>query len=385
MPLLPSPRSALALAVIALVSACGGESTAPMSAQEFAAGIRPDAPRSDRLRALAAGSGSTAAAATVPITNAQLFQWARLTYPELFPGNPTPLTVPYEGKVFDVQAFANGNYLGVADGVAYGLGPFTAGNLQNFGPVQQYADMVCSKVTCTPSGGTGGGTGALNGCTQGFSEAMRTGNTYRVVYLSSVLVGPASTGEYTVDGVVNGPATFEGSSATKVTTTTRGSQFGVAVNATVLSYHTAAGNELTRTLGTEVSATVQGFPSTIKAVYTAPASLNDEFTLGVGASLTKTETATTSTVIQSLPVPLPSNTATSTTTYKYEARESVSVQGRTWDTCRYRNTSPGTPGHTLTWYIYGKGLPAKMEGYSATGAVEYRGELKSATVNGAGL
>lgn len=382
---LPHSRTVLALAVVALVAACGGQSTAPMSAQEFAAAIRPDAPRSDRLRALAVGSGSTAAAA-VTITNDQLFQWARLTYPDLFPGTPTTLTVPYEGKVFDVRAFPNGNYLGVSGGVAYGLGSFTGGNLQDFGAVQTFADMVCSKVNCTPTGGGGGGgTGSLNGCTQGFSEAMRTGNTYRVVYLSSVLVTPASTGEYTIDGVVNGSAAFEGTSATKVTTTTRGSQFGVSVDATVLSYHTSTGNDLTRTLGTEVTATIQGFPATIRAVFTAPASVNDEFTLGLGTSLTKTETATTSTVVQGLPFPIPPTTNTSSSTHTFEARESVTVQGRSWDTCRYRTTSPDSPGYTLEWYIFGKGLAAKVEGYTAGGTVEYRGELKSAVLNGSPL
>jgi hypothetical protein len=378
-------RLALSLAALSLVAACGGESSAPMSAQEFAAAIRPDAPRSDRLRALGVGGGSTASAATT-ITSDQLFQWARLTYPDLFPGTPATLTVPYEGKVFDVRAFPNGNYLGVSGGVAYGLGSFTGGNLQNFGAVQSFADLVCSKVNCTPtSGGGGGGTGSLNGCTQGFSEAMRTGNTYRVVYLSSVLVTPASTGEYTIDGVVNGSATFEGAAATKVTTTTRGSQFGVAVDATVLSYHTSTGNDLTRTLGTEVTATVQGFPATIKAVYTAPASVNDEFTLGLGSSLTKTETVTSSTAIQGLPFPTPPTTNTSSSTYTFEARESVSVQGRTWDTCRYRNTTAGSTGHTLSWFIYGKGRAAKIEGYSAGGTIEYRGELKSAVLNGGAL
>ena len=356
-------RTALALATLALVAACGGESSAPMSAQEFAAAVRPDAPRSDRLRALAAGSGSTAAAAAT-ITNEQLFQWARLTYPELFPGIPSTLSVPYEGKVFDVRAFANGNYLGVSNGVAYGLGSFTGGNLQDFGSVQTYADMVCSKVSCTPTGGGGGGTGSLNGCTQGFSEAMRTGNTYRVVYLSSVLVAPASTGEYTVDGVVNGSASFEGTSATKVTTTVRGLQLGVTVDATVLSYHVSTGNDLTRTLGTEASASFQGFQATIRGVYAAPASVNDEFTLGLGSSLTKSETLTSSTVVPGVPLPIPPTTATTNTTHTYEARESVSVQGRSWDTCRYRTTTADSPGYTLSWFIYGKGLAAKVEGFT---------------------
>jgi hypothetical protein len=377
-------RTALALATLALVAACGGESSAPMSAQEFAAAVRPDAPRSDRLRALAAGSGSTAAAAAT-ITNEQLFQWARLTYPELFPGTPSTLTVPYEGKVFDVRAFPNGNYLGVSNGVAYGLGSFTGGNLQDFGSVQTYADMVCSKVSCTPTGGGGGGTGSLNGCTQGFSEAMRTGNTYRVVYISSVLVAPSSTGEYTIDGVVNGPSSFEGTSATKVTTTTRGSQFGVPVDATILSYHVSTGNDLTRTLGTEATATIQGFPASIKAVFAAPASVNDEFTLATGTSLTKSETMTSTTSVQGLPFPIPPSTVTSSTTYTYEGRDTVSVQGRTWDTCRYRSTTADSPGYTLSWFIYGKGLAAKIEDYTAGGTVQYRGELKSATMNGASL
>lgn len=377
------PRTVLALAVAALVAACGGEGTSP-SAQEFASAIRPNAPHSDRLRALGVGGGSTGAAATA-ITNAQLFQWAVLTYPELFPGTAIPLTVPYEGKVYDVRAFLNGNYIGVADGVAYGYGPFVGGGLFSFGPVSQFADLVCSKVNCGSTGGGGGGTGALNGCTIGAAESLRTGSTYSAVYVSSVLVAPTSSGEYTIQGTVNGPTAFEGQTAVKSTITTRGTQFGVTLDATVLSYQVAADNDLVRTLGSEASITFQGFPATTKMVFAAPASLNNEFTLAVGSSLTKTETATSTTVIPSLPIPVPPSTNTSSATHTFEARETVTVLGRSYDTCRYKMVTPESAGATTSWYIYGKGFPAKVEATSAAGAVEYRSELKSGTINGAAI
>lgn len=144
-------RRALALASLVFLVACGGGSADP-TAQPFVAGISSDTPQPDRLRTLATGSGSTAAAATA-ITNAQLFEWAQQTYGDLFGGSPTTLQVPHEGKVFDVRAYASGNFLGVADGRAYGLGPFTNHELVDFGAVQDYAGLVCSVVSCAAPGG----------------------------------------------------------------------------------------------------------------------------------------------------------------------------------------------------------------------------------------
>lgn len=386
-------RSALALAVVAFLSACGGgESSTQTASQTFADALATQtAVPSNRLHALAAGrgEGATTGAATV-ITNAQLFQGAEAIFPELFPTTTAPVSIPnlpYDGKVFQVRMYANGNYLGVAsDGNVYGLGGFTGGALVNFGAMQGFSSLVCSRINC--GGGTGGSTGPvgpLNGCTEGASVALQTGRRFNAVYISSVLVAPTSTGEYTIEGVVNGPASFEGESAVKMTTTTRGSQFGQAVNATVLSYHKAYDFDLTRTLGTEITADVGGFPATIKAVWTAPASLNNEFSLGSGASMTKTEVLTTTTVVSGLPMSLPPTTASTTTTYTYERNENVTVPAGSFNTCRYKLVTEGSPGYTTLWVINGRGVSAKMENVNGAGTVDYRAELKSASVNGGAL
>lgn len=375
-------RTALALAAAVLLAACGGGESPRTASQTFADALAstPAPARSDRLRALGAGSGSTSAAAG-PITNAQLFQGAEAIFPTLFPTNPPPATIndlPYQGRVFQVKAYGNGNYLGVSsDGIVWGLGPYTGGALVQFNTVQSYADLVCGTINCGGGGGTGA-VGPLNGCTEGASVALVTGRSYTATYIDEVFVAPTSTGEWTITGVVNGPTTFENQSVVKTTNTIKGIQRGFAADITVLSYAQASQFDLTRTVGADTSFSVQGFNTTNRVVWTAPASLNNEFSLAVGGTLTKTETATSSTVIPGLPnIPGNGTPSTTTTTWTYEANDSVSVPAGSFTTCRYRQTSPGTPGWTTHWFITGQGIAAKTESYSATGALEYRAQLKS--------
>lgn len=94
-----------------------------------------------------------AAHATSPaiITTEQLFLWAQATYPQLFPDSPPIVSVNHEGRTYAVRAYANGNYLGVSDGEAYGLGPFTNGALQAFGPLWSFSTPVCERIGCGPS------------------------------------------------------------------------------------------------------------------------------------------------------------------------------------------------------------------------------------------
>jgi hypothetical protein len=376
-----SPRTALAIAVAALVAACGGGEASRTSVQEFVARVSPDAPQSDRLRALGAGGG-TASAAAVTITNAQLFQWAQLQYPELF-GTATPTIIsnlPYDGKVFDVRDFKNGSYLGVANGVAYGLGPFTGGQLVSFGAIQNYADAVCSRVNCGSTGG--GGTGALNGCTMPASEALRVGNRFAGTFVNTVFAPVSSSGEYSFVSTIDGAATFDGQSALKGTTQTTGFQSGQTVNATILSYQRAAANDLVESLGSEVEANFAGVNLTLRAVFT-PYLLNSEFTLQPGGTLNKT-IGTTQTYINA-PFPLPPTTGSSVSTITFEARETISVLGRSFETCRYKEIDSGSSTSSYSWYIVGKGIPARNEARDAAGAVLERTELKSGTLNGSPL
>jgi hypothetical protein len=380
----PYARSAIALSVLGLLSACGGGGSSTDSAQSFVAQVSPEAPTSNRLRALGTGSGSTGAAA-VTITNEQLFQWAQKQYPEIF-GTLAPVVISnlaYEGKLFDVRDYRNGSYLGVANGVAYGLGPFTGNALQSFGAVQGFADTVCPGGVCpgtTPGGGGGGG--PLNGCTIPASQALQTGNSYRAVYVNSQFSPTASSGEYTLEGVVNGPATFQGQSAIQTTNTVSGFQLGEMVNTNVKTFQQVGDNELLKTLGTEFDSSFSGFNISVRTV-TAPAWLNSEYTLSIGQSITKTETSTQTYI--SSPIPLPPQTSTTTSTHKYEARETISVQGRSWDTCRYRVTTAGSDTADLLWVIYGKGFMARQEAYNGAGTLLNRSELKTATMNGSSL
>ncbi len=358
-------RTLIALAAVAILSACGGgEST------NDALSSQPD----QRRQALAAAP---------TITNAQIFQWAQLQYPELFgTGAPTVMSnFAFEGKVFDVRDFHNGNYLGISGGRAYGYGNFTGFGLVDFGAIQDYAGQVCSRVDC---GGGTGPVGSLNGCTEPASTALRVGNRATVVYVNSTLVAPLSSGEYQVDTEVQGNAAFEGQSTIKARSKITGWQEGANVDSEVFSFLQVAEGELTRTIGSEVSMSFGGVAATTHAVWTPP-SLNTEFTLAKGSSLTKTETITSSMVVPGMPVQLPPTTATTKTTHVFMDTETVTVLGRSFETCRYQSTTEGTAGSTVTWYIMGRGIPARIESRDATGRVDYRAELKSAVINGSRL
>jgi len=388
-------RTVVVLAVAALVSACGGGGSGPTVAESFAAQLTPEAQRSDRLRA--ASAGKTAILAAAAISNDQLFQWAQLTYPDLFPGTPTPFSnVVYEGKVFSGRAYANGNYLAVANGEAYGLGPFTANALVNFGAVQGYGDLVCAKVNC---GSGGSGTGSLNECIDPAMSSLPTGARTTAVYVYDGLI----TGEQTVESVITGPASFKGQNAVLVTSTTKGTNtttvggFTSTTTSTtvVRSFEQPSANGLVKTLGamTEATTTVSlpsipGVPplpgtesvTSIETVYNPPIE-NIEFTLALGGSLTKTATSTTTTLSGSF-IP-PPTTVTTSQTYLFEAKETISVPAGTYSTCRYKVGTAGANDDGTLWLIVGKGIMAKSEAMTPQGVQTVR--LKSGTYNGAPL
>lgn len=381
MTLLNTPRAALSLVLIAALAACGGGETRTETLQATAAPLSGAPSLAERMRALTVGGGSSAAAA-VNISNAQFFEWATLQFAALFPANPVPLSLTAEGLTWDIRAYSNGNYLAIAsNGRAYGLGPVTGNTLVDLGVMQAFAEQVCSSVNCGGGGG-GGGTGALNGCTLPASEALRTGNSITVTYVNTLFSPVSSSGEHTVTGTINGPAAFEGQSAIKLTSRVTGFQSGETVDATIVSYERAAANELTETLGSEIEANVAGFALTLRSVFN-PFYLNEEFTLQPGGSLTKTISSTQTYL--NAPFPIPPSSGSSTSTITYEARETISVLGRSYETCRYKDVGSGSNTTSYTWYIVGKGIPAREESRNASGTVLERTELKSGTLNGSPL
>lgn len=358
--MIQASKTVVALSALAALSACGGGASDPPSASAEAQPVRAKA------------------LATQAISNDQLFQWAQRTYPDLF-GTVPPAVIPnypFQGQLFDVRDYRNGNYLGVSNGRAYGYGTFTNFQLVDFGAVQDYARQVCSALGCGSDSA-----GALNGCAMPASEGLRVGNRFETVYTNAVFSPVASTGEYTVSSTVESAATFEGQSALRVNSRVLGRQSGTAIDSTVISYEQIAENELTRSLGSETQTSIAGLSLTTRTVF-APPLLNSEFTLQVGQSLTKTMNSTTSYV--GSPFPLPPSSGSTTTSYTYEARESITVNGRNFETCRYRQQSdPSTVEYV--WYIVSRGIPARQETRNAAGVVLERSELKSATFNGAAI
>jgi hypothetical protein len=290
--------------------------------------------------------------------------------------------LPYNGRLFDVREYPGGAYLGISQGRVYGLGPFTNGDLVDFGAVQSYANQVCGRINCGGAENPGTGSGTLNGCTLPASEALRTGNRFIAAYKNDLFAPEVSSGEFTTESVVDGGTSFEGQSAIKVTSRTRGVQAGQALDITTVSFEQVAENGLSRSLGSEVvEPFLTGAPVTIRSVETPPL-LNSEFSLQPGQSIDKTST-TTSTYINA-PFPLPPFSGTDTERFTYEARETINVLGRSFDTCRYKITGSGDQ-ITFTWHIFGNGLPARVEARSSAGAVLSRSELKSASINGTAL
>lgn len=349
-----------------LLAACSAEND---PGRRFVAGIAAVDPQP---RSLAAGRAPSAATAVVaPVNRDQVLAWAQLAYPDLFPGVPAVFAnVVYEGKSFSGRAYANGNYLAVADGRAYGLGPFTNQQLTDFGSIQTYSELVCAQVDC-------GRSGPANPCAPPVGEVLRTDARTVLTHRVTTLQPAAPAREVTTESVVDGPVTFGGLAAVKVTTTQRDAQ-GLPVGAaSVVAYRQALEGGLVRTLGTDSIAVGSG---QLTRVLFEPALAQAEFSLQPGESLTQVQNLSTSTAAGAAVVSL------SARTHTFEARERIDVLGRSYDTCRYRDVALGTtaPART-TWAIVGSGLPARIDVRDAAGGLVERAELQSGSVNGAPL
>ena len=376
-------RRILALTVVsaaALLVACGGGDTPLSPSESFVSRMATETAVAGSLPA----TTSLAKRASAPaITNNQLFQWAQLQYPELF-GTAAPNVIanlPYNGQLFDVREFPGGAYLGISAGRVFGLGPFTNGELKDFGFVQGFSAQVCSRLNCGGSGNPGGGTDTLNGCTPPASETLRTGYRYTAVFKIDVFGSKPSSGEFSIESLVEGSTSFEGQSAIRTSTRTRGTQQGEVVDVASVSFDQIANNGLSRSLGNETVLSLEGSSVTLRTVNTPPL-LNTEFTLQLGQSFDETLTFTSTYI--NLPFPLPPTTNTSTSRITYEARESITVLGRTYNTCRYKSTAAGDDD-IYEWYVFGNGFSVRSESRNKAGAVLSRTELRSGSINGIGI
>lgn len=139
-PGLATAGAALLLVALALaLSACGssgGEGSdarraGSVSAPEFVQMLASQTPRR-RVQSVAPGVDTEA-----------LLDWAQWKYPALFPPGAATVEIVHQGVAYSVRAYPGGTYLGVSrPGEIWGLGSYTAGRLQSFGPVSAYAAEV---------------------------------------------------------------------------------------------------------------------------------------------------------------------------------------------------------------------------------------------------
>ena len=357
-----------AAAVAALVGAACSDQAPPTPAQQFAAAIAHQQPVARTLGVRTA----TAASAAVPVvSDDQLHAWSQLTFPDWFPPAPQSFAgVAYEGKVFAGRAYANGNYVATADGEVYGLGPFTNGQLTRFGAVQAFAADVCQAIDCARAA-------APTSCAMSPGESLRVGNLTSTRYLVTPLQPAGSPYEVVIDQQVDGPARFLDTDAVRVVTTRRDAAGAVVAGGIVHAYQVADASGATWLLGTE---TVDAAGVAGQRVAFAPVLSNSEFALVAGQALTKVQTATTTT--------LPGSSARPelrATTFTFEANETLDVQGRRYDTCRYREAPLGGGPVTVSWLIQGSGIAARSEVRQPDGTVVQRQDLLSGAVNGLAL
>ena len=373
-------RSAVSLSVIAMLGACGGGGNGSDVASSTSA-------KREQAQALTVGS----------VGAKELFDWAQFKYPSLFANGPQNQPFSYLGTNYTIRVYPNGNYLGLTTaGDVYGIGPFNNNVLTKYGTLAGFAGAVVADeclVTPTAAGCTNPTpAGPLNQCIDPVSANPPAGFRLHLVYDLSGSV----TGEQVSDSVVDGSAAFEGQNATQTTTTSSSSisipslPTPTTTTSKIKSYTqpSTTTSGLFKTLGVLAEATsgsitfggitVPGTTTSSKSVYTPPYE-NLEYTLQVGQSITVTSTQVT-TGIQPVTAPL---TSSYRQTHTFEAVETITVLGRSYNTCRYRVSDNGTDFVT-SWAIVGKGVAAKTQ--SGTGSNITLLQLKpGSTYNGAAL
>jgi uncharacterized protein (DUF1800 family) len=129
-------RALLASAVAASLAACGGSDAPPPA---FMA-LETAQDRKQVLAAASAASEGVAASLTTPMPSAsELMDWAERNYAVFFPGHQSDLTLaPYIYRYYPETR----NYLGVANGRVYILGPVSGDVLGDVGTVADFSQRV---------------------------------------------------------------------------------------------------------------------------------------------------------------------------------------------------------------------------------------------------
>lgn len=127
------------LAVIALLAGCGAD-TAQQTRAGLPDALRAGAPAQTDVALMAPRRRIQASAATTALPSAtELMDWAQLTYPAFFPTQEPDLV---DGPYVYRHYARTGNYLGLADGQVYVLGPVSGGQLLHVGSVVDFAPRV---------------------------------------------------------------------------------------------------------------------------------------------------------------------------------------------------------------------------------------------------
>lgn len=377
----PWLRLAGAPVLTVLLAACGGGGEAERMAV---------ARSQDRAVALAAmpAAARERPQALASVGAKELFDWAAWKYPDLLGGAyiDFPAPIPYEGKLFTVRYVPGRNaYMGLDNtNQVYVLAPFTSG-LQGYGPLSVFEPLIQADSCSVYPGLCGGSTtppGPLNGCTMPAAQALAIGNRLVARYETTGEVVATSD----LQTVVEAADTFEGQAAVRSLSTINqvitaaGSQ--QTSTSTARSYEQVAAGGFIASLGDEGETSFGAFRTSSRTVYN-PASLNAEYGLALGQSFSKRVSGTSTTTTTGQP-PQPSTFDTSQV-FTYEARETITVRGRSYDTCRYREASPAVAGaYNLNWVIFGKGIPVRTRAFEGT-TMTSETELVSGTFNGAPL
>jgi len=108
------------------------------------------------------------------------------------------------------------------------------------------------------------------------AQALAMGRWVTATYAVTGL----STGQYTADTVIDGPASFQNQNAVKVTTRTTGTETTAGVTTVggveIASYEQDAGNGFVRHLGSEIASIVQGAVVGRSVVVNTPPVVNVE-------------------------------------------------------------------------------------------------------------